>query len=71
MKMQINGNVILRIEKRNTMQKAQKKPVIIEFIQLKESNILEVYTEIHGKPNRNCQMAEDRWDDYEEIVIHF
>lgn len=50
------------------MQKAQKKPVIIEFIQLKENNILEVYTEINGKPNRDCKMAEDRWDDYEEIV---
>ena len=50
------------------MKKAQKKPVIIEFIQLKESNILEVYTEVNGKPNRNCQMAEDRWDDYESIV---
>jgi hypothetical protein len=50
------------------MQKAQKKPVIIEFIQLKENNILEVYAEINGKPKRDCKMAEERWDDYEEIV---
>ena len=50
------------------MQKAQKKPVIIEFIQLKENNILEVYTEVNEKPNRDCKMAEDRWGDYEEIV---
>ena len=50
------------------MRRAQKKPVIIEFIQLTENNILEVYTEINGKPNRNCQMAEDRWDEYEDIV---
>jgi hypothetical protein len=49
------------------MKKAQKKPVIIEFIQLKRSNILEVYTQVYGKPNRN-PLLDDRWDDYENIV---
>ena len=28
------------------MKKAQKKPVVIEYIQLKEDNIFEVYTEV-------------------------
>jgi len=31
------------------MKKAQKKPVVIEFIQLKENNLLEVYKEVFGK----------------------
>ena len=51
------------------MKKAQKKPIVIEFIQLKKDNIFEVYKEVFGKPNLNCQMAEDRWDDYERLVI--
>lgn len=50
------------------MQKAQKKPVIIEFIQLKENNILEVYTEIFGKPDLSYKISSDKWDDYENIV---
>jgi hypothetical protein len=50
------------------MEKAQKKPVIVEFIQLKECNILEVYTEINGAPTRNSQIAEDKWDEYEDLV---
>ena len=50
------------------MKRAKKKPVIIEFIQLTEKNIFEVYTEVFSKPTLNCQMAEDRWDEYEDIV---
>lgn len=51
------------------MKKAQKKPVIIEFIQLKKNNIYDVYSEVYGKPdNHSCRMAEDRWDEYENIV---
>ena len=50
------------------MQKAQKKPVIIEFIQLKENNIFEVYTEVFGKPDLSHNIASDKWDNYENIV---
>ena len=50
------------------MEKAQKKPVIIEYIQLKESNIFEVYSEIFTKPNLDHPIASDKWDDYEGIV---
>ena len=51
------------------MNRAQKKPVIIEFIQLREDNILEVYTEVFSKPNLNIPIASDRWDNYERIVV--
>jgi len=50
------------------MQKAQKKPVIIEFIQLKENNIIEVYSEVFSRPELNFLIAKDRWDDYETLV---
>jgi hypothetical protein len=51
------------------MQKAQKKPIVIEFIQLTENNILEVYSEINGKPNLELNIASDKWDEYEKIVL--
>ena len=50
------------------LSKAKKKPVIIEFIKLTEKNIVEVYTEVFGKPYFSCQMAEDSWDTYQDIV---
>jgi hypothetical protein len=51
------------------MEKAQKKPVIVEFIQLKENNILKVFIEVNGyEPSRNSQIGKDRWLDYEGIV---
>lgn len=50
------------------MQKAQKKPVIIDFIRLEENNIFEVYTEVFGKPDLSHNIASDKWDDYENIV---
>lgn len=50
------------------MQKAQKKPVVIEFIKLSENNISEVYTEVFSKPKLSCEMAADRWEDYENTV---
>jgi hypothetical protein len=50
------------------MKQAQKKQAVVDFIQLKESNILEVYSEVFGKPNLNLQIASYKWDDYEEIV---
>lgn len=50
------------------MEKAQKKQIIVEFIQLREDNILEVYTEVFEEPNLSLPIASDKWDDYEEIV---
>lgn len=51
------------------MKKAQKKPVVIEYIELREDNIKEVYTEVFSKPQLTCKMAEDRWYDFENAVI--
>lgn len=52
------------------MSKFRKKPVVIEAIQLKENNILEVYRFIHGRDsvNLSCRITSDKWDDYENIV---
>jgi len=50
------------------MQKAQKKPVVVDFIQLKDDNILEVYTEVFSKPDLSLNIASDKWDDYENSV---
>ena len=50
------------------MKKYIKKPTIVEAIQLKERNILEVYTEMFGKPDLSSRIASDKWDEYEEIV---
>ena len=52
------------------MNKAIKKPVIIEYIQLTENNIKEVYELIHPKETvilaNNIVM--DKWEKYETIV---
>lgn len=48
--------------------KAIKKPVEIEFIQLKEDNILQVYSFIYGEPNLRSRIASDKWENYESIV---
>jgi len=51
------------------MKKAQKKPIIIEFIRLTDSNIKEVYEAIHTtKVNTPNLKAQDSWDIYEDIV---
>jgi hypothetical protein len=53
------------------MQKAQKKPVIIEFIQLTNDNIDEVYSAIYPQDNFSIPtsgIAADRWYEYEDIV---
>ena len=50
------------------MQKAQKKPVIVEFIQLTEKNICEVYQEVFGRQDLRSVLDFDRWDAYERIV---
>lgn len=51
------------------MQKFRKKPVEVEAIKLTEKNILEVYTEVFGKPDLSHTIASDKWDDYERIVV--
>lgn len=51
------------------MKKYQKKPVIVDAIQLTKKNIFEVYTEVFSTPQLTCKMAEQRWDEYEYIVI--
>lgn len=51
------------------MEKFRKKPVIVDAIQLKKNNIFEVYTNVFSKPNLNCEIAIDRWDEYENLVI--
>jgi len=50
------------------MQSYVKKPVQIQAVQLTETNIKEAYTFIHKAPDINCDMAADRWQDYEAIV---
>ena len=50
------------------MNKAQKKPVIVEYIQLKENNIFEVYSEVFPKSNLNHSLASEKWNEYEQIV---
>lgn len=50
------------------MKKYQKKPTIVEAIQLTRQNVLEVYTEVHGKPDLSGRIASHKWDDYENIV---
>ena len=49
--------------------KFRKKPVVIEAMQLTQLTIFEVYTFIHGEPNRNSRRAEDAWDDYVNQVL--
>jgi hypothetical protein len=50
------------------MRKAKKKPVVIEFIQLKNNNIHEVYCEIYGTINLAHPITSDKWEEYENIV---
>ena len=51
------------------VQKFRKKPVVIEAIQLNQKNIIDVYRFINGEDSikLNCNMAQDRWEDYENI----
>lgn len=50
------------------IKKLRKKPVEIEGIQLTTKNIKQVYEFMYGKVELTCRMAEDRWDEYEDIV---
>ena len=50
------------------MKKAQKKPIIVDYIQLKENNIFEVYSEVFRKPDLSHEIASDKWNEYERIV---
>lgn len=45
-----------------------KKPVKIEAIQLTERSIMAVYSFVEETPILDCDMANDRWDDYKDIV---
>lgn len=51
------------------MKNYRKKPVVIQALQLTEKNILQVYRFINGEDSvkLNCNIANDRWDDYETI----
>jgi hypothetical protein len=52
------------------MAKFRKKPVVIEAIQLKESNIFEVTAFIDGKkPSLGSSIASHKWEDYVKLVI--
>jgi len=55
--------------RRKTMPKFRKKPVVIEAEQLTKFTILEIYTFIHGEPNRSSRSAEDAWDNYIDQVL--
>lgn len=42
----------------------RKKPVVIEAVQWKGHNVLEVYTFMHGSPTLDSRIAHDKWDDF-------
>lgn len=46
------------------MGKYRKKPVVIDAIQWTGTNVLEVYSFIHGAPTLDSSAARDRWDDF-------
>ena len=51
------------------MAKYRKKPVVIEAIQLKEGNILEIESFIEGKEIKlESRMEIEKFDEYENIV---
>ena len=50
------------------MKKYIKKPIPIEAIQLTEKNILQVYSELYGRPKIEERIAYEKWLDYELIV---
>ncbi len=52
------------------MGKFRKKPVVIEAVQWRGQNVLEVYTFIHGSPpTLDSNVAQDKWDDFTRM--HF
>ena len=51
--------------------RARKKQIEIDFIELTESNIKDVYLFIHPNdkfPESLCEIARDKWWEYEQIV---
>lgn len=42
----------------------RKKPVVIEAVQWNGTNVLEVYSFMHGSPTLDSAAARDRWDDF-------
>lgn len=47
----------------------RKKPVVIDAIQLTESNVLEVYEWVHGCVAIKTDMDLHKWDDYIQVII--
>ena len=52
------------------LNKYRKKPVVIDAIQLKASNINIVYEFVYGnKPDLRLSIAQDKWYDYCQSVL--
>lgn len=45
----------------------RKKPVVIEAVQWSGTNVLEVYSFMHGAPTLDSAVAQDKWFDFENI----
>lgn len=46
------------------MPKFRKKPVVIDAVLWDGSNVLEVYSFMHGAPTISSNIARDKWDDF-------
>lgn len=51
------------------MKKYKKKPVTIEAIKLEKTNIKEVYTILYGEPKIKGEVAQKKWDEFEDWII--
>ena len=51
------------------MPKFRKIPVVIEAMQLKATDIYEVYSFINGEPDLSTRIASEKWDDYLNVVL--
>lgn len=45
----------------------RKKPVVIEAVRWDGTNVLEVYSFMHGAPTITHGIVSDKWDDFESI----
>lgn len=48
-------------------QKFRKKPVVIEAVRWDGTNVLEVYSFMHGAPTIDSAAGQDKWFDFENI----